>query len=158
MKRTMTVLLSVLMVLTAVYPAGSVLAQDIGAAPTFGTLSLSTGFQPDPTIVSLAAGGSINVGASGTCRGYIANAPDVRLVYTAGFFPLIVSVDSAADTTLVINAPDGNWYCDDDSGDGANPSITFGSPLSGRYEIWVGAYSSSGLASSSLYISEISSQ
>ena len=154
----MTVFLSVLMVLTAAYPAGSVFAQDIGAAPTYGTLTLSAGFQPDPTVVSLSSGGSINAGAISSCRGYIANAPDVRLNYTSGFLPLIVSVDSASDTTLVVNAPNGAWYCDDDSGDGSNPSITFSSPLSGRYEIWVGTYSSASYASASLSISELYSQ
>ena len=158
MKRTMTVLLSVLMVLTAAYPAGSVIAQDVGADPTFGTLSLSAGFQPDPTVVSLAAGGSINAGGFSSCRGYIANSPDVRLFYSSGFLPLIISADSASDTTLVVNAPNGSWYCDDDSGDGTNPSLTFSSPLSGRYEIWVGTYSSAGLASANLYISELYTQ
>ena len=159
MKRPMTVLLSVLMVLAAAYPIGSVLAQDIGADPNYGTLSLSAGFQPDPQFVSLSAGGSLSASsASSGCRGYITNAPDVRLNYTSGSLPLIISVDSASDTTLVVNAPNGSWYCDDDSGEGSNPSIRFSSPLSGRYEIWVGTYSSSCCASASLSISEISSQ
>ena len=158
MKRTLTVVLSLLMVLTAAYPAGSVFAQDISASPTFGTLSLSAGFQPDPTFVSLTAGGGIYAGAMSNCRGYIANSPDVRLLYTSGSFPLIISVDSASDTTLVVNAPNGSWYCDDDSGEGTNPSIRFSSPLGGRYEIWVGTYSSTGYASANLSISEIYSQ
>ena len=158
MKKTLAVLVSVLLVMTAAYPTGSVLAQDIGADPNSGTLSLSAGFHPDPTVVSLSAGGGISAGAMGTCRGYIANAPDVRLYYTPGSFPLIISVDSAADTTLVVNAPNGSWYCDDDSGNGSNPSLTFSSPLGGPYEIWVGTYSSSCCSSASLYISEISSQ
>jgi hypothetical protein len=158
MKRPMTVLLSVLMVLTAAYPTGSVFAQDISADPNYGTLTLSAGFQPDPRVVSLTAGGGISASsASSACRGYIANAPDVRLYYTSGSFPLIISADSAADTTLVVNAPNGNWYCDDDSGDGSNPLLRFGSPQSGRYEIWVGTYSNSGYAGASLYISEVSS-
>lgn len=158
MKRTATVLLSVLMVIAATYPTGSAFAQDVGAAPTFGTLSLSAGFQPDPTVVGLAAGGSISAGAISGCRGYIANSPDVRLYYTSGSLPLIISVDAASDTTLVVNAPNGSWYCDDDSGEGTNPSLTFGSPLSGRYEIWVGTYGSASVASANLYISELYSQ
>ena len=114
-KRPITVLLSVLMVLTAAYPTGSVFAQDTSADPNYGTLNLSAGFQPDPRVVSLTAGGGISASrASSGCRGYITNAPDVRLNYTSGSFPLSILVDSAADTTLVVNAPNGNWYCDDD--------------------------------------------
>jgi len=158
-RRTMTILLSVLTVLMAAYPTGSVFAQDTSADPNYGTLRLSAGFQPDPKVVSLTAGGGISASsASSSCSGYIANAPDVRLYYTSGAYPLIISVDSAADTTLVVNAPNGSWYCDDDSGNGSNPSLRFGSPQSGRYEIWVGTYSNSGYASANLSISEISSQ
>jgi hypothetical protein len=158
-KRSITVLLSVLMVLTAAYPTGSVFAQDTSADPNYGTLSLSAGFQPDPRVVSLTAGGGISASsASSGCPGYIANAPDVRLYYTSGAFPLKILVDSAADTTLVVNAPNGRWYCDDDSGNGSNPLLAFSSPQSGRYEIWVGTYSNSGYASADLYISERSSQ
>lgn len=153
--RIVFVLLSLLMALPAMFPAGSVAAQDFGATPTFGELTLSTGFQPDPTYVNLTAGGSIYAGANSSCRGYIANAPDVRLYYTAGSLPLIISVDSTTDTTLVVNAPNGSWYCDDDSGEGSNPSLTFSSPLSGRYEIWIGTYSSGGYAAARLAISEL---
>ena len=159
MKRPMPVLLLVLMVLAAAYPTGSVIAQDFSADPNYGTLNLSAGFHPDPQVVSLTAGGGISASsASSGCRGYITDAPDVRLLYTSGSYPLIISVASASDTTLVVNAPNGTWYCDDDSGGAANPLIRFGSPQSGRYEIWVGTYSNSGYASANLSISERSSQ
>lgn len=147
----------------ALLPALSVLAvpvtaQDVSATPNFGTVNLSAGFTPDPRTISVTSGGSIaasNVGSN--CAGSISNAPDVRLSYTAGSLPLIISVNSSSDTTLVINAPDGRWYCDDDSGDGVNPSVRFNSPQSGRYEIWVGSYGG-GNAQATLAISEVSSQ
>ena len=40
----------------------------------------------------------------------------MRLNYRAGSYPLIISVASRSDTTLVVNGPDGSWYCDDDGG------------------------------------------
>jgi hypothetical protein len=136
-------------------------AQNFNADPNYGTVSLRSGYTPDPHVVSVRSGGSIDAARlSSDCRGMISNAPDVRLNYSAGSsFPLILSVDSSADTTLVVNGPDGSWYCDDDGGSrGLNPSIRFNRPMSGRYEIWVGTYGSSDLRPARLHISEVSSQ
>ena len=49
---------------------------------------------------------------------------------------------SPTDTTLAVNLPDGRWVCDDDSGEGTDPLVTFSNPESGNYNIWVGAYGS----------------
>ncbi|MBY0563234.1 MAG: peptidase S1 [Hyphomonadaceae bacterium] len=138
---------------------GVAAAQDFNAEPNYGTLNLTAGFTPDPVVVSVTAGGSLNAqGISSSCQGAISNAPDVRLNYTAGSYPLIISVASNSDTTLVVNGPDGSWYCDDDGGvNGLNPSLRFGSPMSGRYEIWVGTYGG-GMTASQLHVSEVSSQ
>ena len=136
-------------------------AQDVNAAPNYGTVNLSTGFEPDPRVVSVRSGGNINAESiSSSCRGYISNAPDVRLVFNGGSsLPLIISANSSADTTLVVNAPDGSWYCDDDGGDrGLNPSVRFNRPLSGRYEIWVGTYGNQSLQPADLHISELYTQ
>ena len=100
-------------------------------------------------------------GSIARCRGFISNAPDVRLNFVAGSsLPLIISVNSRADTTLVINGPDGRWHCDDDSGRlGMNPSLRFDNVQSGRYEIWVGTYGQrSVIAPAQLHISELTSQ
>jgi len=139
---------------------GVAAAQDYGLSPSYGSISLRAGFTPDPYTVSLQSGGSINASNSigGSCRGYIANAPDFRVQYSSGSFPLIISVASSSDTTLVVNGPDGRWYCDDDGGDGLNPSLNFGSPQSGQYDIWVGTYGGSSLQNATLYISELYSQ
>lgn len=136
-------------------------AQDYSLSPTYGSVTLNGGFSPDPYTVQLSSGGSVDVGSrlgAQGCRGYVANAPDFRLNFGAGSLPLIISVASAADTTLVINGPDGNWYCNDDGGQGFNPSFRFGSPMSGQYDIWVGTYGSDTLQSATLHISEVSSQ
>ena len=138
--------------------AASAQAQNVSLSPTYGTISLNPGFSPDPYVVSLEAGGSIAASGIG-CTGYIANAPDLRLNYTAGdALPLIISVNSEADTTLVINTPTGGWACNDDGGRGSNPSIRFSAPQSGQYDIWVGTYSDDGIEPADLHISELHSQ
>ncbi len=138
-------------------PAAS---QNFNGQPNFGTVNLRAGFTPDPHVVQVVSGGGIAASSiSNNCRGFISNSPDVRLNYANGSYPLIISVDSNEDTTLVVNAPDGRWYCDDDGGvNGLNPSIRFNSPQGGRYEIWVGSYRSGVNARGRLHISEVSSQ
>lgn len=135
-------------------------AQDVEAEPNYGLIELGAGFTPDPQRVDLQSGGDIDAaGIGGECVGFISNAPDVRLVYSSGNYPLYISVQSGVDTTLVINAPDGNWYCNDDGGNiGTNPSIQINNPQSGRYEIWVGTYGGASLAPAQLQISELYSQ
>lgn len=135
----------------AVLPAA---AQDYDADPNYGSLHLVSGFTPDPEVIRLQAGGDMRPNVNG-CTGFITNAPDVRLTYDAGSLPLIISVNSSADTTLVVNGPDGSWYCDDDGGEGLNPSIRFNRPMSGRYEIWVGTFSPGSLPRAELHISEL---
>ncbi len=145
----------------AALSVGAVSAQDFSADPAYGTSNLTSGFSPDPVVVNLESGGPIDASSLGAgCGGFIANAPDYRVNYTAGSFPrLIFSVSSSADTTLVINGPDGRWYCDDDSGvNGLNPAVTFSRPASGQYDVWVGTYGGATLQPAQLNISEVSSQ
>ena len=135
-------------------------AQNINGQPIYGTVTLDSGFTPDPHVIGLTSGGGRDAShLGGGCRGFVANNPDVRLHYDAGSLPLIISVASDSDTTLVINGPDGEWYCDDDSGEnGLNPSVRFDRPRAGRYEIWIGSYSAGQNASARLHISELGSE
>jgi len=135
-------------------------AQDANADPNFRTINLRTGFTPDPQVISIRSGGEINAQSiSSACNGFISSAPDVRLNFTAGALPLILSVAAGADTTLVVNGPDGRWYCDDDGGvNGNNPMVRFNAPQSGRYQIWIGTYGNSSLQPGQLNISELTSQ
>ena len=138
--------------------AGPVAAQDYNATPNYGDITLSPGFTPDPHLVSLRAGGAISAtSAANGCSGYITNAPDFRLNWSGkGSLNLKISVISNSYTTLVVNGPNGEWYCDDDSGDETNPVVTLGS-VSGRYEIWIGTYASGETKPAVLAISEITS-
>jgi hypothetical protein len=138
--------------------AGPVAAQDFNASPSYGDINLAPGFQPDPHLVSLSAGGSISASNAGSgCSGYITNAPDFRFYWSGkGSLNIMISVLSRSDTTLVVNGPNGEWYCDDDSGEDTNPLVTLGSNA-GRYEIWVGTYSSGDPQPAVLSISEVAS-
>jgi hypothetical protein len=135
-------------------------AQNVDLDPTYGTTNLVTGFQPDPLVVQVRSGGSIDAQSINPgCNGFIASAPDVRISFSAGSLPLIISVASDADTTLVVNGPDGAWYCDDEGGqNGHNPSLRFSHPQSGQYDIWIGTAGSSSLQAAELNVSELSSQ
>lgn len=136
---------------------------DFSLEPAYGAIDLVSGFTPDPHEVAISAGGSIDASVLNQpgCVGSIARAPDFRVNWTSGSsgLPLIFSVASDADTTLVVNDAEGNWVCDDDGGnEGLNPSITFANPASGQYDIWVGTFSSGDLQPSTLNVSEVSSR
>ena len=137
--------------------AAPAMAQDFSAQPSYGSVNLNAGFTPDPYTVRITSGGGRQASnVSGSCRGWIADAPDYSVYYSAGnTFDLTISATSSSDTTLVVNGPNGNWYCDDDSGEGLNPLMTFNNPRSGRYDIWVGSYSQGDYADATLAISEL---
>lgn len=123
-----------------------------GAAPTYGSVRVSPG---QVQTASIAAGGNINAAVlGGNCRGYIASAPDfvVNFETLAGILPLSFTNTSNGDTTLVIYDPAGTWLCDDDSAGNLNPRVTVRRPVTGRYAVWVGTYSQTGLIPSTLRV------
>lgn len=114
---------------------------DYALRPSYGTVHLDAGFREDPWQMALEAGGDhAAAGLGKDCAGFIAGPPDIDLVYRAGTYSLFVSATSEADTTLVVNAPDGSWHCSDDV-TGVDPLITFSTPAAGMYNIWVGSIS-----------------
>ncbi|MBX3430094.1 MAG: peptidase S1 [Hyphomonadaceae bacterium] len=142
-----------------VFSVGAASAQNWQANPTYGSVQLRSGFQPDPHNIQMTAGGEVNARAAlgNACPGFIANAPDFDLYWQAGNsgLPLVISADSQADTTLVVHTPSGQWLCEDDGGfNGLNPGMRIDNPQSGLYDIWVGTYNG-GYAPATLSISEI---
>lgn len=136
--------------------AGGALAQDYSAPPTYGSVSLNAGFTPDPYNVGITSGGSIPArNVSSECRGWVANAPDYSISYSAGSYDLTIGATSNSDTTLLVNGPNGEWYCDDDSGAGLNPLVQLNNPRSGRYDVWIGSYSQGEFAATTLSVSEV---
>ena len=149
--------ISALALAAALALPGAALAQNVGLTANYGEIRLNAGFTPDPYRVNLTAGGSINAYTDtdlpGACVGKISNAPDFEVTYSAGSLPLVFRSRSSSDTTLIINGPDGRWYCDDDSWGDGDAEVRFNKPSSGTYDIWVGTYGSS-TASASLLITE----
>ena len=130
---------------------------DYSLPSNYGSTELTAGFAPDPYNVELMAGGDvdINEAVGQNCRGYATTAPDFDITYEPGNFDLYISATSNGDATLVVNAPDGSWWCDDDSAGSLNPGIRFDSPMAGRYDIWVGTYSEGAPEPATLHISEL---
>ena len=126
-------------------PLSPALAQDPSLNPTFGVLNLEEGFSNDPNWVYLLAGGDVqrsytDAVSGDVCRGYFANAPDFRMVFDAtGTAPFSITAESYDDPVLLVNGPDGRWYCNDDTF-GLDSAVTFDAPQSGVYDIWVGTY------------------
>jgi len=130
---------------------------DASASATYGEVYLDSGFDEDPYRVSVTSGGSIDASAIASgCTGMVARAPDFQLTYDAGSLPLTFGVNGQVDTTLVINGPDGRWTCDDDSGGGTDPEVTYSRPQSGTYDVWVGAFGGES-GSAELFVTELGS-
>lgn len=130
-------------------------AQNYSLAPSYGSATLNAGFLPDPRSVRVRAGGDYHFGGSGGCPGggWFANAPDFRLHYRAGGYPLTIYVSAPGDTMLLINDPSATWFCNDDY-NGLDPLIRFSNPRSGQYDIWAGTYNRSRVRNTMIYISE----
>ena len=131
---------------------------DWRAEPRYGTLNLRVGFEPDPQEVAVEAGGNREAGPLGqNCVGWIDfSRPDVDLNYAPGQgqYPLYIAAVSQADTTIVINDPQGNWHCNDDM-EGLNPGVVFQRPQHGNYNIWVGTLDRGPTQRATVRISEI---
>ena len=150
-------LFSTLVLLTALGASlEPVSAQNWKEVPLYGTIDLTAGFMPDPVTRTLQAGGAdANPIEGAGCSGYInAAKPDYDLNYTAGSSTLYVYARSNSDVTLLVNDPAGGWHCSDDW-EGTDPMITFSSPRSGNYNIWVGTFAASSPQEATLYITEI---
>jgi len=135
--------------------AASAEAQDWRLNPLYGSVMLNAGFLPDPHTRTITAGGPIRIGPMAGCPGggYVANAPDYRLHYRSGRFSLSFYVRAPGDTILLVNAPNTQWYCNDDYS-GLNPGMMINNPMSGQWDIWVGTYGSRLIPGATLYISE----
>lgn len=133
--------MSTLALVSALSLAAPAFAQNAGLDPNFGSRSLSAGFTPDPYSIDVVAGGDVDAARLGRgCVGKISDAPDFRLTYDADGLPLAFRTRAASDTTLVINGPDGTWYCDDDSWSDGDAEVRFNRPQSGVYDVWIGTY------------------
>lgn len=146
------------MALALVAQAGTAAAQNRNAEPYFGSVTLNSGYTPDPHTVEISAGGRNDASRLGRdCRGRIGDSPDFRVTYRAGDFPLYIRAisEDGRDITLAVTTPRGGWVCDDDSLGNLNPQLTFNNPTSGVYNIWVGTFAEGSQSRARLEISEL---
>jgi hypothetical protein len=75
------------------------------------------------------------------CAGFIGTQPTLRLTVPEGTALMGVVFESTSDSTLVIVAPNGDVFCNDDVATGnLNPGILIPSPAAGDFAIYVGAF------------------
>jgi len=118
-------------------------------------LTLAAGFTPDPQSASLKAGGDIEVDEGSCSYGYISEAGAMGLDYEAGALDLYIYAESDIDTMLLISTPSGEFLCDDDSHGSLNPRVQIEDPESGRYVIFVGAYTQNEYRPATVYFTEL---
>lgn len=124
--------------------------------PVFGSTSLTSGFVPDPFQVGITGGGPAGVSyLGGGCTGFTTSAPSFSVNYTSGAFPTLrFYFVGSGDTTMIINAPNGSFFCVDDSFGTLNPTIDFNSPSSGRYDVWIATFAEGGSVGGTLSVTE----
>lgn len=98
---------------------------------------LSPGFQPDPRLGSGTSGGT----EDGSGCGKIDSTPDHLLTLTRDFDFLRISVEAPGDITLLVEKPNGEQVCSDETL-GVLPEVSGNYPA-GRYKIWVGDWGNS---------------
>lgn len=125
---------------------------DAAAEPDRGIVYLSENFVPTSHPQWIITGTNVDVSrfsavtGSPDCRGWTRQKPDVTLIWSGQVDTLrILFVPQArpgdggrADTTLVVQKPDGTWVCNDNAAaDKTEPLLALNAPAAGRYAIWV---------------------
>lgn len=74
--------------------------------------------------------------------GHVRRAPDFvfDLNRMRRFRRLHLRSNAACDTILLLRAPSGRWFFDDDSGVGQTASLSLADPDDGAYAVWVGSF------------------
>ncbi|MCC6614535.1 MAG: hypothetical protein IT320_13730 [Anaerolineae bacterium] len=137
---------------------------DAAAAPTQGSLDLGADFDPDPLTLPMSAGGPFDLVAANPgletqahCVGFYNDAPNaifrlnVPLTYIRLFF---VADEASADATMVLRAPDGRWYCNDDSYNAVNPTLNVIGAPGGTYQLWLGSFEAEATISGTFYLTQ----
>ena len=118
---------------------------------------IAAGFVPDPHVLEGVSAGSIDAShwAPG-CVGFVSSEPNHIVTLQTHFAHLRILAHSArTDLTLVVQAPDGRFLCQDDV-EGSDPIIE-GRMGQGVYRIWVGTYSPNVATTYQLGLSELTS-
>ncbi|MBW4436398.1 MAG: hypothetical protein KME04_04650 [Pleurocapsa minor GSE-CHR-MK-17-07R] len=111
------------------------------AASFYGRGQLAAGFQPDPAVINMSAGGSLEASEltiGRQCQGFINNQPEYIIDYAGGGELLRLFFMGDSDSTLMIAGPGNTWYCSDDYAGETDPLVDIVNPAGGEYAIWVG--------------------
>ncbi len=134
--------------------AGAAQAQSAGL---YGQVSLTSGFEDDPYGVNVQAGGAENLSDTfgDDCHGWVTLEPSFMLHYQASDeWPLDIYTTGDVDTVVLVRAPDGSFWCDDDSGWEGEDWVNIETPASGEYAIWVGTFEQGASGAAQIFISE----
>jgi hypothetical protein len=109
--------------------------------PVFGRIAITSQLRT-ARFSTGRTGGSVNaaqIHGRGVCRGYVTDPPSFIMNITEEQRFMRMFVNSAQDTTLVVQFPDGSFVCNDDSFNTLHPSID-DHFVPGVYYVWVGIY------------------
>lgn len=119
---------------------------------------LSTGSHPDGRYLRLdradldrgfmepgRSGGPVDgAGLGPDCIGFFPSSPQFELLISERSPEIIMfflADGDLADTTLLVESPDGRFYCNDDAFDGTlDPGLVIPDARPGHYSVWIGSY------------------
>ncbi|MBC8505409.1 MAG: hypothetical protein ISR58_08965 [Anaerolineales bacterium] len=131
---------------------------DYTAEPINGTHSLWSGFTPELFQIGLSFGGYEDVSdyfSSSECAGFTTSEPTFNLDWNGNSDGISFFFIGPWDTSMVLQSPDGDWFCNDDySQNSPHPFIHLDYPSTGTYNIWIGAPSANIYENGSLMITE----
>jgi hypothetical protein len=111
------------------------------AASFYGRGALAAGFDPDPAVINMSAGGALDAASltiGRRCQGFINNQPEYIIDYAGGGALLRLFFVGDSDATLMIAGPGNVWYCSDQYNAASSPLVDILNPPAGQYAIWVG--------------------
>ena len=137
--------------LAAATPAAKATSQpveEVAGAGAFITINPQAGFPLDPFLVSLQGGGPVEASTvAEQCAGFVADAPSVAVDYQGEADLLRAFFLSNGDATLIVQTPDGDFLCNDDSHPALlDPTVVITAPVQGVYHVWVGSAAAQDLA------------
>lgn len=146
-----------ILALTLAAPAVLASAQEAVPETRFGAYTLAPGFLPDPFIVSAVGGGPVDSASLGLpegCLGFVSEAATAAFTYSEAPSGFRIFFLGDADSTLIVEAPDGSTSCSDDAF-GLDPAVEFMQPQPGTYRVWIGTFGADSVSSGYLMLTEI---
>jgi hypothetical protein len=127
-----------------------------GLSVAGATVSLSTGFVPDPAVIDGRARGARDAASlAPQCPGFVGDSASHLLALDTRFGFLRIFATGPGNLVIAVRTADDRWLCNDDRF-GPHPSVEGLFPP-GRVEIWVGTQARGGESPYSLRVTEMRS-